>query len=116
FLVILVSLLLIVLFSYFFFFFFSSRRRHTRFSRDWSSDVCSSISVWDFVLAGIGSLPSEFLSAYAGRVTGEALALAEQAEVPKNASYYAVLLGGLAATVAATLLVTRTARRALRDV
>src|SRR5690606_35939013 len=25
------------------FFFFSSRRRHTRFSRDWSSDVCSSV-------------------------------------------------------------------------
>src|SRR5690606_39653899 len=24
------------------FFFFSSRRRHTSFSRDWSSDVCSS--------------------------------------------------------------------------
>src|SRR5690606_39819608 len=29
-------------------FFFSSRRRHTRFSRDWSSDVCSS----DLCLAG----------------------------------------------------------------
>src|SRR5690606_40828046 len=27
-------------------FFFSSRRRHTRFSRDWSSDVCSS----DYIL------------------------------------------------------------------
>src|SRR5690606_40378685 len=27
---------------YFSSFFFSSRRRHTRFSRDWSSDVCSS--------------------------------------------------------------------------
>src|SRR2546422_7022832 len=26
----------------FVFFFFSSRRRHTRCSRDWSSDVCSS--------------------------------------------------------------------------
>src|SRR5690625_6969975 len=26
----------------FFFFFFSSRRRHTRWPRDWSSDVCSS--------------------------------------------------------------------------
>src|SRR5690606_39765291 len=26
----------------FYCFFFSSRRRHTRFSRDWSSDVCSS--------------------------------------------------------------------------
>src|SRR5436309_9275313 len=29
-------------FLFCFFFFFSSRRRHTRFSRDWSSDVCSS--------------------------------------------------------------------------
>src|SRR5436309_4247055 len=27
---------------HFIFFFFSSRRRHTSFSRDWSSDVCSS--------------------------------------------------------------------------
>src|SRR5205809_8012913 len=29
------------------FFFFSSRRRHTRCSRDWSSDVCSSDLVGD---------------------------------------------------------------------
>src|SRR5439155_19145172 len=29
-------------FSGSFFFFFSSRRRHTRWPRDWSSDVCSS--------------------------------------------------------------------------
>src|SRR4051794_41745649 len=28
--------------SYLFFFFFSSRRRHTRWTGDWSSDVCSS--------------------------------------------------------------------------
>src|SRR6266436_1281596 len=35
-----------------FFFFFSSRRRHTRCSRDWSSDVCSSD------LAGGTSAPS----------------------------------------------------------
>src|SRR2546422_8155169 len=28
------------------FFFFSSRRRHTRCSRDWSSDVCSSDLFW----------------------------------------------------------------------
>src|SRR5690348_17845147 len=27
---------------YFIFFFFSSRRRHTRWTGDWSSDVCSS--------------------------------------------------------------------------
>src|SRR5690606_40996857 len=30
-------------------FFFSSRRRHTRFSRDWSSDVCSSDLLLAFV-------------------------------------------------------------------
>src|SRR5690606_26918716 len=38
-------------------FFFSSRRRHTRFSRDWSSDVCSSdltksSAAWFAFLAG----------------------------------------------------------------
>src|SRR3712207_7367632 len=27
---------------FYYFFFFSSRRRHTRYWRDWSSDVCSS--------------------------------------------------------------------------
>src|SRR5690606_19915303 len=36
-------------------FFFSSRRRHTRFSRDWSSDVCSSdLLVEDTVLFEYG--------------------------------------------------------------
>src|SRR5438445_9455345 len=40
-------------------FFFSSRRRHTRYWRDWSSDVCSSdlaqnlaLQVVDWLLAG----------------------------------------------------------------
>src|SRR3712207_8379522 len=31
------------------FFFFSSRRRHTRYWRDWSSDVCSSDLFADFL-------------------------------------------------------------------
>src|SRR5690625_6836441 len=31
-----------ILDSYYYCFFFSSRRRHTRWPRDWSSDVCSS--------------------------------------------------------------------------
>src|SRR5690606_39772409 len=32
----------------------SSRRRHTRFSRDWSSDVCSSDLIFLVQFAGIG--------------------------------------------------------------
>ena len=76
----------------------------------------TTISVWDFVVASLGTIPGAFVYAYAGKVTGEALALAGKAEVPKNASYYAVLLAGLVATIAATTVVTRTARRALQDV
>jgi uncharacterized membrane protein YdjX (TVP38/TMEM64 family) len=76
----------------------------------------TTISVWDFVVASLGTVPGAFVYAYAGKVTGEALALAGKAEVPKDASYYAFLVGGLVATVAATTVVTRTARRALQDV
>jgi uncharacterized membrane protein YdjX (TVP38/TMEM64 family) len=76
----------------------------------------TTISVWDFVIASLGTVPGALVYSYAGKVTGEALALAGKADVPKNASYYAFLLGGLAATIAATTVVTRTARRALQDV
>src|SRR2546429_252125 len=37
------------------FFFFSSRRRHTRCSRDWSSDVCSSDLISGFGVCQPGS-------------------------------------------------------------
>jgi uncharacterized membrane protein YdjX (TVP38/TMEM64 family) len=74
------------------------------------------ISLKDFSIASAGMLPGAVMYAYAGKVTGEALALAGQAELPKNASYYAILVAGLAATLAATTVITRTARRALRDV
>src|SRR5216684_1227226 len=49
---------------YMFIFFFSSRRRHTRCSRDWSSDVCSSdlngpeAGVW--VIAETTELPTKY--------------------------------------------------------
>ena len=76
----------------------------------------TTISVWDFVFASLGTIPGAFVYAYAGKVTGEALALAGQAQVPRDASYYAVLVAGLVATIAATTVVTRTARRALQDV
>jgi uncharacterized membrane protein YdjX (TVP38/TMEM64 family) len=76
----------------------------------------TTISVLDFMVASIGTIPGTIVYAYAGRVAGEALVFAGTAQVPRNASYYAVLVAGLAATVVATAVVTRTARRALRDV
>jgi len=74
------------------------------------------VSVGDFVIASAGMLPGAAMYAYTGKVAGEALVLAGQAELPRNASYYAILVAGLAATLAATAMLTRTARRALRDV
>jgi uncharacterized membrane protein YdjX (TVP38/TMEM64 family) len=74
------------------------------------------ISLRDFVIASVGMLPGGLMYAYAGRITGEALALAGQAEVPKGASYYAMLIAGLGATLAASFLISRAARKALRDV
>src|SRR3712207_9191790 len=52
-------------------FFFSSRRRHTRYWRDWSSDVCSSDLVEQCPLTGV-----------AGTVDGE-LGLEEHMHVAK---------------------------------
>src|SRR5690606_13218491 len=43
-------------------FFFSSRRRHTRFSRDWSSDVCSSDLALDNGFQACLMAPTEILS------------------------------------------------------
>src|SRR5438876_6735163 len=43
------------MFGVFIFFFFSSRRRHTRWTGDWSSDVCSSDLIQPLVLRPIGS-------------------------------------------------------------
>src|SRR5437763_4299028 len=74
------------------------------------------ISLLDFVVASVGMLPASFVYAYAGKLTGETLVLAGQAVVPRNASYYVLLVGGLVATLAAVLVITRTARVALRDV
>src|SRR5690348_18101808 len=42
FLVLVILFVFVFLFLFLFFFFFSSRRRHTRWTGDWSSDVCSS--------------------------------------------------------------------------
>src|SRR5690606_40810696 len=47
-------------------FFFSSRRRHTRFSRDWSSDVCSSDLLQQQLALGLVGLQLP------GQVRGEA--------------------------------------------
>src|SRR5690606_18517920 len=50
-------------------FFFSSRRRHTRFSRDWSSDVCSSDLALTRDAVQVEELPSHDLTRRLARIT-----------------------------------------------
>ena len=76
----------------------------------------TALSAGDFFLGSAGMLPGTFTYAYCGKMAGLALALAGQATVRREASYYALLLGGLTATIGATVMVTRAAQRALRDV
>src|SRR3712207_229457 len=63
-----------------FFFFFSSRRRHTRYWRDWSSDVCSS----DLGSRNFGGLTMKLAkSLFLGSVAGlAAVAGAQAADLP----------------------------------
>src|SRR6266508_4256652 len=69
--------------TYCFFFFFSSRRRHTRWPRDWSSDVCSSD------LRGLAGLTSPMV----GRDTELAQLLSLVATIRAGRGRAAVLLG-----------------------
>src|SRR5438445_167387 len=87
----------VVLFT-FVFFFFSSRRRHTRYWRDWSSDVCSSDLV-ETIFFG-GGTPSLMEPATAGAVVGRVKALwdtAAELEITLEANPTSVEAGRFAA-------------------
>jgi len=73
----------------------------------------SKVRLRDFLLASPGILPGTLLYVYYGQVAGEVAAVAGGAAPARGAGYYAVLGLGLAATLAATVLISRTARRAL---
>ena len=69
----------------------------------------------DYVIASIGMIPGTLLYVYYGKLVGDVAALAGGAAPEKGAGYYAVLVLGLAATIVVTTLVTRVARRALKE-
>ncbi|MCU0627031.1 MAG: TVP38/TMEM64 family protein [Gemmatimonadaceae bacterium] len=75
---------------------------------------CTRVRFRDFVIASVGMLPGTLLYVYTGKVAGE-IAVATAGRAPaRGTGYYIVLALGLAATAAVTILITRTARRALR--
>ena len=70
----------------------------------------------DYVIASLGMIPGTLLYVYYGQVIGDVAALASGVDVERGAGYYTVLAVGLAATIVVTTLVTRIARRALKEI
>jgi uncharacterized membrane protein YdjX (TVP38/TMEM64 family) len=69
----------------------------------------------DFVIASIGMLPGTLLYVYYGRVAGDVARLAAGVPLQPTTGSYLLLGIGLFATIAVTVLLTRTARRALHE-
>ena len=67
----------------------------------------------DFLGGSVGMLPGTVLYTYYGKVIGDVAALAGGTAPPRGPAYYALTVVGLAATVAATVLITRAAKKVL---
>src|SRR5690606_34848552 len=98
----------------FFQFFFSSRRRHTRFSRDWSSDVCSSDleerrpGIWQLALPSIlGNLLYTVVAMVQTKFVGELGAGALAAVGAGQRVFFAMQAILMAVSVGTTALVAR---------
>ena len=70
----------------------------------------------DYVIASLGMIPGTLLYVYYGQVIGDVAAPRERGRGGAGAGYYTVLGVGLAATIVVTTLVTRIARRALKEI
>ncbi len=70
----------------------------------------------DYFAASPGMIPGTLLYVYYGKLIGDVAAVAGGATVERGLAYYGVLVLGLIATIAVTTIVTRTARRALKEV
>ncbi len=69
----------------------------------------------DYAIASLGMLPGSFLYVYYGKAVGDIAALASGAPVEQGAEKWIFLGVGLLATVLVTAVVTRIARKALKE-
>jgi uncharacterized membrane protein YdjX (TVP38/TMEM64 family) len=75
----------------------------------------TSVRFWHYVAASaMGMIPGTFLYVYTGYAAGQ-IATGAVGAAPRGTGYYVLLGVGLLATIAVTVLVTRTARRALHQ-
>ena len=74
--------------------------------------VLSGVRYRDYVLATIGMWPTIIMYVYYGKVAGDVAALATGVAPERGPEYYVMLVIGLIATILATTMVARAARKA----
>ena len=75
----------------------------------------TSVKFRDYLLASFGMLPGTFLYVYYGKVLGSLAALSGEAPVDGGIGKWAMVGVGFLATVAVTTVITRIAKRALKE-
>ena len=75
----------------------------------------SGVRYRDYLLASIGMLPAIVMYVYYGKVAGDVAKLAVGVAPQRGPEYYLLLAAGLAATVVATTIITRAARRGIDE-
>jgi len=73
------------------------------------------VSLADYTWASFGMIPATILYVYYGKLAGDVAALGSGQAPARGAAYYLLTAVGLTATIVATTLVTRIARRAVRE-
>lgn len=67
----------------------------------------------DYLLAMFGMLPAIVMYVYYGKVVGDVAMVVSGVQPPRGVEYYVLLTIGLVATVVATMMITKAARRAV---
>ena len=75
--------------------------------------MLSGVRYRDYVLATMGMWPTIIMYVYYGKVAGDVAALATGVAPQRGPEYYAMLVVGLVATIVATTMVARAAKRAM---
>jgi uncharacterized membrane protein YdjX (TVP38/TMEM64 family) len=75
----------------------------------------TSVRFRDYFIASLGMIPATFLFVYYGKALGSLAAVAGGAPIERGTEYWVVLGLGLVATLVVTTLVTRLARKALKQ-
>jgi uncharacterized membrane protein YdjX (TVP38/TMEM64 family) len=75
--------------------------------------VLSGVRYRDYLIATLGMWPTIVMYVYYGKVAGDVAALAAGIAPPRGPEYYVMLVVGLVATIVASTMITRAAKKAM---